>query len=188
MEWWDSMIEERSAKLQNKLSDEHRELNPSGQVPALLIDGLTLAQSIAIIEYIEETREGTPILPKEPSQRAVVRQVTESITSGIQPIQNLSVLKYVGSEKKMEWGNYHIDLGFQALEKLLTRTAGKYCVGDTVTMADLCLVPQVYNANRFKVDMSKYPIISRIDTSLSELDEFKAAHPSKQPDCPEDLR
>ncbi|XP_071962156.1 maleylacetoacetate isomerase-like [Antedon mediterranea] len=171
-----------------QLSEEHKELNPSGQVPALIIDGLTLSQSIAIIEYIEETRPDFPLLPKEAGQRALVRQVTETITTGIQPIQNLSILKYVGSEKKMEWGHYHIDHGFEALEKLLSRTAGTYSVGNTITMADFCLVPQVFNANRFKVDMSKFPIISRVNAALIELPEFKAAHPSKQPDCPEDLR
>ena len=83
----------------------------------------------------------------------------------------------------MEWGRYWIDLGFKGLEKVLESSAGRYCVGDNITMADLCLVPQVYNANRFKVDMSQFPIISRIDKVLSLNDAFKRAHPNAQPDA-----
>ncbi|XP_070577370.1 maleylacetoacetate isomerase-like [Ptychodera flava] len=172
----------------DQLGDQYSGTNPMQQVPTLDIDGVRLTQSLAILEYLEETRPDAPILPKDPAKRAVVRQVSEVIASGIQPIQNLSVLKYVGDEKKAEWGNYWIDKGFQSLEKILETTAGKYCVGDEVSMADLCIVPQVYNANRFKVDMSKFPIITRINDTLSKLDAFVQSHPSKQPDCPDDLR
>ena len=120
-------------------------------------------------------------------------------------MQNLRVLRKHGMERKVEWGQWAINTGFEGaqtrssistpsntciagLEAVLLGTAGKYCVGDTITMADLCLVPQVYNARRFKVDMSKYPTIERIDAALLQLPAFKAAHPSAQPDCPEELR
>ncbi|VDI84241.1 maleylacetoacetate isomerase [Mytilus galloprovincialis] len=117
-----------------------------------------------------------------------VREITETICSGIQPLQNLVVLQKIGDEKKNEWGQFWINKGFVALEQLLNKTAGKYCLGDEVTMADLCLVPQVGNAIRFNVDMSKFPLISKINEELSKLEAFKKAHPFAQPDCPEDLR
>lgn len=172
-----------------QFSDEFKKLNPMGYVPALVIDGHTLADSLSIIEYLDETRPDPPLLPRDdPFKKALARQVSQTIASGIQPIQNLSVLKYLGDERKTEWGHHWINKGFCNLEKILERTSGKYCVGDEITMADLCLVPQVYNANRFKVDMSQFPVISRINDDLSKLEAFKASHPSKQPDCPEELR
>ncbi|XP_072786397.1 maleylacetoacetate isomerase isoform X4 [Taeniopygia guttata] len=100
---------------------------------------------------------------------------------------NLSVLKQMG-EKKMEWAQNCITSGFQALEQILQHTAGRYCVGDEVSMADLCLVPQVANAERFKVDMGPYPTITRINKALLELEAFKISHPSRQPDTPAELR
>uniref|UniRef100_A0A8C3U7U9 Maleylacetoacetate isomerase n=1 Tax=Catharus ustulatus TaxID=91951 RepID=A0A8C3U7U9_CATUS len=100
---------------------------------------------------------------------------------------NLSVLKQMG-EKKMEWAQNCITSGFQALEQILQHTAGRYCVGDEVSMADLCLAPQVANAERFKVDMGPYPTITRINKALLELEAFKISHPSRQPDTPAELR
>ncbi|XP_022799081.1 maleylacetoacetate isomerase-like isoform X2 [Stylophora pistillata] len=132
-----------------QFSDEFKKLNPMGYVPALVIDGHTLADSLSIIEYLDETRPDPPLLPRDdPFKKALARQVSQTIASGIQPIQNLSVLKYLGDERKTEWGHHWINKGFCNLEKILERTSGKYCVGDEITMADLCLVPQVYNANR----------------------------------------
>nr|XP_013796047.1 PREDICTED: maleylacetoacetate isomerase isoform X5 [Apteryx mantelli mantelli] len=100
---------------------------------------------------------------------------------------NLSILQRMG-EKKMEWAQQCITSGFQALEQILQHTAGRYCVGDEVSMADLCLVPQVFNAERYKVDLSPYPTITRINKALLELEAFKASHPSRQPDTPAELR
>ncbi|XP_075609922.1 maleylacetoacetate isomerase isoform X3 [Balearica regulorum gibbericeps] len=100
---------------------------------------------------------------------------------------NLSVLKQMG-EKKVEWAQHCITSGFQALEQILQHTAGHYCVGDEVSMADLCLVPQVANAERFKVDMGPYPTITRINKALLELEAFKVSHPSRQPDTPAELQ
>lgn len=172
---------------QEQVSDEYKKLNPLGQVPALIVNENTLTQSISILEYLEEAFPQKPLLPKDLFKRAKVREVCEIIGSGIQPLQNLSVLQKIG-ETKMEWGHFYIQKGFVALEQVLANSAGKYCVGDEVTIADCCLVPQVYNANRFKVDMAAFPVISRVHDALMSLDAFKAAHPSQQPDCPEDLK
>ncbi|XP_040189589.1 maleylacetoacetate isomerase isoform X3 [Rana temporaria] len=170
-----------------QLTDEFKRVNPMLQVPALRIDGVTLSQSLAIIEYLEETRPSPALLPRDPVQRARCRIISDHITSGIQPLQNLAVLKKVG-DGSQEWAQHFIRRGFQALEQLLQETAGRYCVGDEVTMADLCLVPQVFNADRFKVDMAPYPTISRLNQSLMELEAFQVTHPSRQPDTPPELR
>ncbi|KTG04288.1 hypothetical protein cypCar_00014219 [Cyprinus carpio] len=148
-----------------QLTDQFKAVNPMQQVPAVTIDGITLSQSLAIIQYIEETRPEPRLLPADPKQRAHVRIICDIIASGIQPLQ-------VGS----------------ALEHILKQTAGKHCVGDEISMADICLVPQVYNAERFKVDMSRFPTIRRLNQTLIEIDAFKATHPSCQPDTPDDLR
>ena len=131
-------------------------------------------------------------MPKDSLSRAKVRHLCDIIAQGIQPVQNLRVLRKImgwysdkdeKTAKKMDWGKHWIDLGFKSLEKVLQGTAGKYSFGDSVTMADLCLVPQVYNANRFKVDMSQFPTINRIHANLVELEAFKKAHPDAQPDA-----
>ncbi|KAK4307484.1 hypothetical protein Pmani_020750 [Petrolisthes manimaculis] len=171
-----------------QVGDEFKKLNPMGQVPALVIGDKTLTQSLSIMEYLEEVYPQNPLLPKDPILKAKVREVCEVICSGIQPLQNFSVLQRVGEEKKMEWGHFFINRGFIALEELLSGCSGKYCVGDEVTLADCCLVPQVYNANRFKVDLSQFPIISGVHQALSGLNSVTASHPSAQPDCPPDLK
>ncbi|KAL9646497.1 hypothetical protein ABK040_006556 [Willaertia magna] len=177
--------------LENKQSsEEYTVMNPSQVVPTLIIDGHTLGQSISIMEYLEETRKdkGSPLLPNDFLQRQQVRQIVQIIASDTQPIQNLKVLKKIKQdfntteEVKAEWAKYWINAGLKAVEKVLEKTSGKYCVGDQVSMADCCLIPQVYNAKRFNVDMSQYPIISRIDEACSSLDVFIKAHPDSQPD------
>jgi len=170
--------------------EEYKSINPMGQVPALVIDDLTLTQSVAIMEYINDTNPGCGLLPSDPKERAKVRMISEIIASGIQSIQNLSVMKYHSDDqaKRQAWSNHWITKGFEALETVLKGTAGSCCVGDTPTMADCCLVPQVFNAKRFNVDMDKFPIISKLEQNLSKLPQFSAAHPSNQVDCPEELK
>ncbi|XP_054987194.1 maleylacetoacetate isomerase isoform X1 [Sorex araneus] len=171
-----------------QFSAEFRTLNPMMQVPALTIDGTTIGQSLAIIEYLEETRPTPRLLPQDPKKRAQVRMISDLIAGGIQPLQNLSVLKQVGQENQLAWAQKAISNGFKALEEILKHTAGKCCVGDEVTMADLCLVPQVANAERYKVDVTPYPTISRINKSLLAMEAFQVSHPSRQPDTPPELR
>nr|CAD7262418.1 unnamed protein product [Timema shepardi] len=139
---------------------------------------------LSIMHYLEETRPARPLMPQDVHKRAKVREVCEVIASGIQPLQNLIVLIYVGEEKKKEWAQHWITRGFRAVEKLLSSCAGKFCVGDEMSLADCCLVPQVFNARRFHVDLRPFPIILRIDRELENHPAFRAAHPSNQPDCP----
>ncbi|KAG7238566.1 hypothetical protein INR49_030839 [Caranx melampygus] len=159
-----------------QLTEQYKTLNPMQQVPAVEMDGITLSQSA-----------GPRLLPANPMKRAQVRMISDLIASGIQPLQNLYVIQKIGAEK-VQWAQHFIDRGFQALEPILKQTAGKYCVGDEISMADICLVPQVYNAERFKVDVEQYPTIKRLNQTLLEIEAFKVSHPSCQPDTPADLR
>ncbi|XP_057715664.1 maleylacetoacetate isomerase isoform X1 [Corythoichthys intestinalis] len=170
-----------------QLTKEYSAVNPMRQVPAVEIDGIILSQSLAVIQYIDETRPGPRLLPLDPKKRAEVRMISDLIASGIQPLQNLHVIQKIGAEK-VQWAQYFINRGFEGLEPLLKQTAGKYCVGDEISMADICLVPQVYNAERFKVDMSLYPTIQRLNQTLVEIEAFRVSHPSCQPDTPDELR
>lgn len=170
-----------------QLTDQYKAVNPMRQVPAVNIDGVTISQSLAIIQYIDETRPGPPLLPADPKKRAQARMICDIISSGIQPLQNLYVIQKVGAEK-VQWAQHFINRGFEALETILKETAGTYCIGNEISMADICLVPQVYNADRYKVDLNKFPEIRRINQTLLEHEAFKVSHPSCQPDTPDDLR
>ncbi|CAB4065524.1 maiA [Lepeophtheirus salmonis] len=170
--------------------EDYKEKNPMAQVPTLGIDGIYLTQSVAIMEFLEEKYPNAiRLLPKDVHDRARVRELTEVIASGIQPIQNLNVMQKYSTEtdKRMEWSKHWITRGFEAVEKLLSKYSGKFCVGDEVSMADCCLIPQVYNANRFKVEMDQFPNVLRICDELEAIEAFKKAHPSVQPDCPPNL-
>ncbi|KAF9965123.1 Glutathione S-transferase zeta-1 [Mortierella alpina] len=171
-------------------SEEYLKVQPSGFVPAYIDNktGQTLIQSVSILEYLDEVHPTYPLLPKDPLERAKVRALVQAVAMDIQPVTNLRILNYVGDEKKAEWAKHFLTEGFKALEAMLEKTAGKFSYGDTISMADLALVPQVYNGVRFNVDMAAFPIISRINSTLAEIPEFKAAHPSQQVDCPVELR
>ena len=165
---------------------EYVKLNPMHEVPTLHIDGHYLNQSMAILEYLEEVHPAHPLLPKDPYHRHLARQIAQIIVADIQPIQNVRVLKKmspVDLPPRNDWAKHFITEGFKGLEPVLVKSAGRYCVGDHLSFADCCLVPQVYNARRYNVDMSAFPTIVRVDATLSELPAFKAAHPSVQPDA-----
>ncbi|PMS21258.1 maleylacetoacetate isomerase [Trinickia dabaoshanensis] len=174
-----------------QLMPEYRRINPDGIVPALVDDGLVLQQSLAIIEYLEETHPNPPLLPSTPGDRAYVRSIALQIACEIHPLNNLRVLKYlkhslnVTDEAKDAWYRHWVTNGFDALEPRLAgdpRT-GQFVYGDTPTMADLALVPQVFNALRFNVDMAAYPTIQRIYDEALRHDAFVRASPEKQPDA-----
>lgn len=163
-------------------------LNPSSQVPVLQIDGHSFTESVAILEYLEETRPQPALLPSAPSERAQVRQLVEMINAGIQPKQNLAVLRYVdanfgGEPARLKFAKNFVEKGLQAVEQVLQTTAGKYCVGDRITFADIVLVPQSSSCARFSIDTQQFPTMMRIVKELSELPEFVAAHPIAQPDA-----
>lgn len=176
---------------------EYRKLNPQAQVPTLIDGDFTLTQSMAILEYLEEKYPKPHILPKTPAERAYVRQLSLISVADIHPLNNLKVLTHlsgelgVTQEQKTTWYHKWIRQGFDAMETLLTRSAfrtGPYCCGDQVTMADICLIPQIYNARRYEMDMSAWPIISSIESECLKLKAFLDASPEQQPDTPEDHR
>ena len=169
-----------------KSEDYLSNVNPNGLVPAFIHKGNTISESLAIMEYLEEAfPDKGNILPKDLIQRSKVRELSSRIASGIQPLQNLSVISHPTLlPTKMEWSKEWITKGFDSLEQRLAATAGKYCVGDEISMADCCLIPQIYNARRFDVDMSKYPIVLRIEQALKEVKAFQDAEPEKMPDAP----
>ncbi|CAG8617012.1 7848_t:CDS:2, partial [Paraglomus occultum] len=129
-----------------KRSAEYIAINPMQEVPTLIIDGNTLTQSLAILEYLEETRTEKPLLPSDPLIRAKVRSLVSAIAIDTQPAQNLRILRQLGDDKSQDWAKHWITWAFEGIEKQLSSTAGNYCVGDEVTLADVCLVPQVFNA------------------------------------------
>lgn len=174
---------------------EHRQpaytaLNPQALVPALADDGHWLTQSLAVIEYLEETRGGPPLLPADPPGRARVRALAQLIACDTHPLNNLRVLRYLqdvlaaDEAAKNAWYRHWVAESFNALEILLQSAGtGRFCHGDTPTLADCCLVPQVYNARRFGVDLTPYPAIVRIDAECAALPAFQAAAPEAQPDA-----
>lgn len=174
-------------------SDSYRKLNPLRAVPTLEIDGLVLGESLAILEYLEETRPTPPLLPANPAARAQARQLAEVVNAGIQPVQNLRVLQHLeqdwGADQaaKAKWARHYIGRGLEALEALVVHSAGQCSVGDSVSIADLCLVPQLYNARRFAVEMERFPRLLEIEAHLKQLPAFQAAEPNRQPDCPPEL-
>ncbi len=165
-------------------------VNPQGLVPTLEDGGQTLIQSLAIIEYLDEIHPEPPLLPKDPAGRARVRALASVVACDIHPINNLRVLRYLTHSLDHDetaiatWYNHWIDAGFQALERLLVgypRT-GTFCHGEAPGIADIALVPQVVNAERYRLDLSPYPTIARIHQSCMALEAFAAAHPDRQPD------
>ena len=174
--------------LQGEQSSEwYKQLNPMGLVPSLQFveTGQVVGQSIAITELLEEMYPQKPLLPTDLLERAKVRMIVDTIACDIHPVQNLRVLKYAGDERRTEWAKHFIETGFNALETMLSNTAGQYCVGDTVTLADVYLVPQVYNANRVGVDMNPFPTINAVHSRLVGLDAFQKAHPIQCQDATE---
>ncbi len=166
--------------------------NPSGLVPVLESGEQSFAQSMAIAEYLEESVPAPALLPADAAGRARVREMVATVGCDIHPLQNLRVLNYLRDEFSadddavMRWVQRWISGGFEALEQLVTRAGsdGHFCYGDTAGLADIWLVPQMYNARRFKVDLSAFPLLASIDGHCLELPAFAAAVPERQPDAP----
>ena len=172
-------------------SDEYRTINAQGLVPALVDGDVSLSQSLAIMEYLDERYPQVPLISGDAKQRAKTRQIALSIACDIHPLDNLRVLKYLKHElkvddsKKDEWYAHWIVLGFRALEEMLRASdwKGPYCMGESVSIADICLVPQLYNAHRFNVALEAFPTLLEIEKNCLELEAFQAASPEAQPDA-----
>ncbi len=173
-------------------SPDYAALNPQKLVPALVLDsGEVLTQSLAIVEYLEETQPQPPLLPRDPVERARVRALALILSADVHPIQNMRVMAYLRErfgqteESAFAWSRHWIETGFESYEATIARDprTGAYSHGDLPGLADLCLVPQVFNAARFKVDMKRFPTIQRIFDACMKHPAFDAAQPSRQPDA-----
>lgn len=176
-------------------AESYRNLNPLGGVPTLVDADQTISQSLAIIEYLDEKHpQINPLFPKNIFLKAKVRQFCELINADLHPLQNLKVMQFLDkqfgltAEQKQLWLNKWIHSGLTAAEKTIESFAGKYCFGDTITAADLFLIPQVFSAKRFNIDTSNYKILEKINSNCESLDAFKKAHPYRQIDTPADLK
>ncbi|MEO8600845.1 MAG: maleylacetoacetate isomerase [bacterium] len=173
------------------LQDSYRAINPGAMLPSLQDGDSTLTQSLAILEYLEEVYPDISLLPVDPLGRARVRALALTVACDIHPINNLRVLKYisgvlqVSEETKTQWYRHwtHEGLGIMEAHLARDRQTGIFCHGETPTLADCCLIPQVFNAQRFQVDLSPYPIIAGIHARCAELPAFISAHPEQQPDA-----
>ena len=166
-------------------------LNPQKLIPALETDGEVLTQSLAIIEYLEETHPEPPLLPQDPLGRARIRAIALHVACDIHPLNNLRVLKYLvgplgaSEDEKLAWYRHWIKEGLAAIEAMLARdpATGAFCHGARPTLADVCLVPQVANARRFECPLDAYPTIRRIEAACLALSAFAKASPGNQPDA-----
>lgn len=192
--------EYESVHLVNSGGEQHTEvyhdLNPQELVPTLIDGKVVIGQSLAIMEYLEEKNPDPALLPKDKAKRAYVRQIAAAVACDIHPLNNLRVLQYLSNHmecnqtRKNDWYTHWIKLGFDALEELISQSphAGKFCCGNSLTMADACLIPQIYNARRHEMDMNPWPTLFAIEQNALDHPAVKAASPEHQPDTPEDLR
>ena len=173
-------------------SEEFKAMNPLGLVPVLDTGDAVLAQSPAIAEFLEEEYPAPALLPPDPLGRARVREMMHAIGCEIHPLQNLGVLLHIKETYSLddaavqEWGRKWIDRGFSAFETLARKRSAerRFSFGDSLTLADVWLIPQVYNAHRFELDLTQYPTIVAIDDHCQSMESIAAAHPSRQPDAP----
>ena len=161
--------------------EQYALLNPMSYVPSLSIDGESFSESIAILEWLEEAYPNPSLLPQDPRSRMRVRQLYQLIGSGVQPLQNLGVQRYFSKEKEkqLEYARHWIDKGFSAYETLLEKTKGSFSFGESLSLADICLVPQCYNALRFGLELEKYPKIHEIYNRCLKLEHYQKSVPEK---------
>jgi maleylpyruvate isomerase len=180
---------------EEQFSAGHRALNPMTTVPLLEVreDGgppLRIAQSMAILEWLEERHPAPPLLPRDAAGRARVRAIAEDVNSSIQPFQNASTMKWLrerhpGAGDDLAFTSHFLSRGLAGLDEVVRDGAGRFCHGDEVTLADLFVVPQLYGARRFGVDVARFPTLLRVEASCAPLPAFVAAAPDRQPDAPQ---
>lgn len=164
-------------------------LNPQGLVPALETEDGVLTQSLAILEWLEETHPGPPLLPSSPRDRATVRAMAEIVACDIHPLNNLRVLQTLAEmghpmgEAQLAWAGKWITAGFNALEPMVLAHGAGFCFGETPTLADCCVIPQVWASSRFRVDLAPYPALQAVYARAADHPAFQAAHPERQPDA-----
>jgi maleylacetoacetate isomerase len=178
-------------------SPQYRDLNPSGEVPTLVHKNHTLSQSMSIILYLDECFPRTQLLSADSYQRARMIQFCEGINC-TQPYQNLRTLQYlenslkISEDQKQNWLNFWLQRNLESSEKILSQTAGQFCFGDSISIADCFLVPQIFSAQRFKVISEnwsqQYPHLFRVNSNCLKLESVQKAHPFRQPDTPEDMK
>ena len=177
----------------NLVSSQHLQpayaaLNPQRLLPALEVDGRTLTQSLAILEWLDETTPQPPLLPADPFDRAVVRSMAQIVASDIHPVNNLRILRAltdlgIAEPGREAWIRRWITDGFTALEQMIVEHGQGHAFGDAPGLADCCLIPQVYNAERFKTDLTPFPAIRAVAARCAQHPAFAAAHPNQQPDA-----
>ena len=189
---WETALIDLRAPVSAQHTPEFRAVNPAGLIPVVVEGDTTIAQSLAIIEYMEETHPDPPLLPRSSADRAQVRSLSLAIACDIHPLGNLRVLNYLRATFKADenavnaWVGEWIGMGFRALEERVRRSSGdgRHMYGSDVTLADLCIVPQMYNARRYKVDVQPYPRLRAVCAHLESLPAFARAAPEAQPDAP----
>lgn len=170
--------------MSDQQKEEYRAINPQGFVPTLEADGRLITQSLAIIGWLEATVPEPRLLPADPFEAAHVRSMALVVACDIHPLNNLRVLKRLSAMEieqggRDDWYRHWVIEGFSALERLAAQSAGKFLFGDSPSLADVCLVPQMFNARRFDVDLDAFPILVRADSEASKLEAFAAAHPDR---------
>jgi maleylacetoacetate isomerase len=198
LHWKNLAFDYQPVHLLNNGGEQHQaqyqNLNTLREVPTLVHQGIVIAQSMAIIEYLDEAFPQCRLFPMSATDRAHVRQVCENVNSNLHPVGNLKVLQYlvqtlnVSETQKFQWLSHWYDRGLEATERCLEKTSGTYAFGGEVTAADVFIVPQMTTCQRFGYDTSKFPVLSRIQKNCESLDAFKKAHPGRQIDTPPELK
>lgn len=169
----------------NQKSEEHISRNPMCQIPCFVSPDISLTQSLAIIQFLEDKHPEPSVFPKDPVMKAKAMEIFEIINSGIQPLQNIAILQRVEEfgGNKSEWAIEFITKGLHAVEKVMKNYSREFAVGDQLSLADAALLPQVYNAKRFNIDLEQFPTLKRVSEHLLSMSQISGAHPEAQPDA-----